>query len=129
MKDPRVQLVVKVASDTPPDIMEQVPPVLRNIIEEQPEVRFDRAHLKLFDRNSIEFEVIYYVLKPEYGLYIDTQQAVNLKIMQELLARDISFSDPVQKIKYLNVAGIEKVEASETRRPQQASQTKLSRQF
>jgi len=126
MKDRRVQLLVKVASDTPPDVLEQVPPMLRKIVEEQPEVRFDRAHLKLFDRSSIEFEVIYFVLRPEYGLYMDTQQAVNLKIMRELLARDISFSDPVQKIKYLDVTGVENREA---RRPQQTGQVKLSRQF
>ncbi|PXX47732.1 mechanosensitive ion channel family protein [Undibacterium pigrum] len=126
MKDRRVQLLVKVASDTPPDVLEQVPPMLRKIVEEQPEVRFDRAHLKLFDRSSIEFEVIYFVLKPEYGLYMDKQQAVNLKIMRELLARDISFSDPVQKIKYLDVTG---VETREVRRPQQIGQAKLSRQF
>ncbi|MFZ6875988.1 mechanosensitive ion channel family protein [Undibacterium sp. Di27W] len=126
MKDRRVQLLVKVASDTPPDVLEQVPPMLRSIVEEQADVRFDRAHLKLFDRDSIEFEVIYYVLKPEYGLYMDTQQAVNLKIMRELLARDISFSDPIQKIKYLDIAG---VEAREARRPQQTGQVKLSRQF
>ncbi|MFZ6732257.1 mechanosensitive ion channel family protein [Undibacterium sp. Ji42W] len=129
MKDRRVQLVIKVASDTPPDVLELIPPMLRKIVKEQSEVRFDRAHLKLFDRNSIEFEVIYYVLRPEYGLYMDTQQAVNLKIMRELLARHISFSDPVQKIRYLNVAGIEKVETSDTREPQQASQMKLSRQL
>lgn len=126
MKDRRVQLLLKVASDTPPDVLEQVPPMLTKIVEEQPEVRFDRAHLKLFDRSSIEFEVIYFVLRPEYGLYMDTQQAVNLKIMRELLARDISFSDPVQKIKYLDVT---RVENREVRRPQQTGQVKLSRQF
>ncbi|MES2039517.1 MAG: mechanosensitive ion channel family protein [Pseudomonadota bacterium] len=126
MKDRRVQLSVKVASDTPPDVVEQVPPMLQKIVEEQPEVRFDRAHLKLFDRNSIEFEVIYFVLKPDYGLYMDTQQAVNLKIMKELLQRDISFSDPVQKVKHLNTGSIEN---SRMYKPQQASQIKLSRQL
>lgn len=126
MKDRRVQLSVKVASDTPPDVVEHVPPMLQKIVEEQPEVRFDRAHLKLFDRNSIEFEVIYFVLKPDYGLYMDTQQAVNLKIMKELLQRDISFSDPVQKVKHLNASSIDN---SEMRKPQQAAQIKLSRQL
>jgi len=126
MKDRRVQLLVKVASDTPPDVLELVPPMLKEIVEEQPEVRFDRAHLKLFDRSSIEFEVIYFVLRPEYGLYMDTQQAVNLKIMRELLARGISFSDPVQKIKYLDVSGME---PREGRKPVQTGQIKLTRQF
>ena len=59
-------------------LAEQVPAALREVIESQHKVRFDRAHLKTLDLNWIEFEMVYFMLDPAYALFMDTQQAILL---------------------------------------------------
>jgi len=59
-----------------------VPERLREIIEKQPNVRFDRAHLKTLDQAFIEFEIVYIMLDSNYNLFMDTQQNILLEAMQ-----------------------------------------------
>lgn len=97
LKNRRIQFSVKVSSETSPEDATTVPGLLRFIIERHNNVQFDRAHLKSFDRTSIEFEIVYFVLNSDYNVYMDIQQAINLAIMYELCSARISFSEPVQK--------------------------------
>lgn len=78
MRERRVQFTLRLNPGTPLELAEQVPPALREVVERQKQVRFDRAHLKTLDLNWIEFEVVYYVLDPAYALFMDTQQAILL---------------------------------------------------
>jgi small-conductance mechanosensitive channel len=78
MRERRVQFTLRLNPGTPLELAEQVPPALREVVEQQERVRFDRAHLKTLDLNWIEFEVVYYMLDPAYALFMDTQQAILL---------------------------------------------------
>jgi len=44
------------------------------------------------------FETVYYVLKPDYNLYMDIQQAINLEICATFAAEDIEFAYPTQTL-------------------------------
>ena len=78
MRERRVQFTLRLNPGTPLELAEQVPPALREVVEKQEQVRFDRAHLKTLDLNWIEFEVVYFMLDPAYALFMDTQQAILL---------------------------------------------------
>lgn len=65
---------------------------MKKIIEAQPTTRFDRAHFKAFGAYSLEFEVVYWMLTPNYNIYMDTQQAINLAMMHEFEQAGIGFA-------------------------------------
>lgn len=70
----------------------------RAFIQAEPQVRFDRGHLTGFGEYGYDFEFVYYVLSPDYSLYCDIQQRVNLRIMGQLEAMRVPFAIPARSI-------------------------------
>jgi small-conductance mechanosensitive channel len=101
MSTRRIQFAVNVNPSTPPDIAAQVPDALRAIIEKKAKVRFDRAHLKTLDQEFIGYEVVYYMLDPDYTLFMDTQQAIILETMHLLDELGISTAKRAQPVKVM----------------------------
>ncbi len=64
----------------------------------QETVRFDRAHFQGYGNFALLFEVVYYVLDPDYNRYMDIQQAINLAIFQLFEERGIEFAYPTQTL-------------------------------
>jgi len=95
MQQRRVQFSLKVNAVTAPDAAAGVPAMLKEVVAEQPGVRFDRAHLKTLDPDWLEYEVVYYVLDAGYVKFMDSQQAVLLAMMQRLEQMGISTSASV----------------------------------
>ncbi|MDA8523556.1 mechanosensitive ion channel family protein [Acidovorax sp. NCPPB 4044] len=77
---------------------EAVAQAVRRIIEAQEKVRFDRAHLKAFGANALEYEVVYIVLDPGFNAYMDVQQSINLALMRELESLGVQFGVPVRTV-------------------------------
>ncbi|WP_332878519.1 mechanosensitive ion channel family protein [Massilia sp. S19_KUP03_FR1] len=97
----RVQFALQVNPDTPPALAGQIPAALRAIIERQDKVRFDRAHLKTLAPESIGYEVVYFVLDPNYTLFMDTQQIIILEMMQLLDDLGISTAPRPQPVQVM----------------------------
>jgi small-conductance mechanosensitive channel len=97
----RIQFAINVNPTTAPDVAAQVPAALKAIIEKQDKVRFERAHLKTLDQEFIAYEVVYYVLDPNYTLFMDTQQAIILDVMQLLDQLGISTAKRAQPVKVM----------------------------
>ncbi len=98
MKERRVVFSLGITYDTPPDKVEAVPAMLRRIVEGQADVRFDRAHFQKYGEWSLDFEVVYFVLTPDYNLYMDRQQAINLDILRGFEAAGIAFAFPTRTV-------------------------------
>jgi small-conductance mechanosensitive channel len=94
MTDRRVVLEFGVDYKTTADQVEKIPALLRGIVESQPGVRFDRAHLKGFGQGSLDFEAVYFLADPDYNLYMDSQQAVLLALMRALEREGIRLAQP-----------------------------------
>ena len=60
--------------------------------------RLDRAHFKAFGDSALIFEVVYYVLKPDYNVYMDVQQGINLALMRRFETAGIEFAYPTQTL-------------------------------
>ena len=98
MFERRIVFKIGVTYDTPPDKLAQIPVWIREIVESQDLVRFDRAHWSSFGDSSLNYEIVYYVLAPEYNIYMDIQQAVNLAIYRRFEAEDVEFAYPTQTL-------------------------------
>ncbi len=98
MKERRVVFTLGVTYDTPSSSLKEIPEVLKEIIEMESLVRFDRAHFKAFSASSLDFEVVYWMLDPDYATFMDTQQRVNLAIVDAFSQRNIEFAFPTQTV-------------------------------
>jgi small-conductance mechanosensitive channel len=83
---------------TPPEKLERTAILLREAVRAQSGVRFDRAHFKAFGPSSLDFEIVYYVLSPDFNSYMDIQQAINLQIVRAFAAEGIEFAYPTQTL-------------------------------
>jgi small-conductance mechanosensitive channel len=94
MESRTVSLGFTLAYGTPPDQLEEVPGLVRSIVEAQPAVRFDRAHLKGFGSAGFDFEASYTVLTADLNLYMDRQQAIDLALVRALAERGVELARP-----------------------------------
>jgi len=98
MFERRILFSFGVVYQTPPDVLERIPTMVREIIEAQENVRFDRCHFKSFGDSSLDFETVYYVLLADYNVYMDRQQAINLAIARRFEDQGIEFAYPTQTV-------------------------------
>lgn len=102
MKERRVVFSLAISFRTPIDQVREIPRLVKQVIESPNQTRFDRAHLSTFADYALKFEVVYYVLSPDYNLYMDIQQAINFSLLEELDKRDIKFAMPVRALEFLD---------------------------
>jgi small-conductance mechanosensitive channel len=98
MMERRVVFATAVTYETPIEAVEQIPRLIREIIEEQADTRFDRSHFAAHGAASLNFETVYYVCSPDYNRYMDIQQAINLRLHREFAKLGIEFAYPTQKL-------------------------------
>jgi len=98
MYERRVVFTLGVTYETPRDKLLEIPQLLREAVEAQDGVRFDRAHFATFGAYSLDFEIVYHVLSPDYGRYMDAQQAINFRIHEAFEALGVEFAYPTQTL-------------------------------
>jgi small-conductance mechanosensitive channel len=99
MRERRVTFTLNVSYDTPHDRLARLPERLREIVGRKPKVRLDRAHFQRFDESALVFEVVYYVTDPDYNLFMDLQQEINLEIFRTFEEEDIRFAHPARVVR------------------------------
>lgn len=75
-----------------------IPDILRDIVQAQPDIDFDRAHFKSFGPSSLDFETVYIVNTPAYGAYMDVQQEINMALFERFESEGIDFAYPTQTV-------------------------------
>ena len=98
MQERRVLFSFGVVYQTPRDVLERIPGIVREVVESRTDTRFDRAHFARFGASSLDFEVVYYMLVPDYNVYMDTQQAINLELFQRIEEAGAEFAYPTQTV-------------------------------
>jgi small-conductance mechanosensitive channel len=98
LRERRVVFTLGVTYQTPRARLQEIPGMIRKAIEEQDKTRFDRSHFKAYGAFSLDFETVYYVLGADYNLYMDIQQAINLRIHEMFEEAGIEFAFPTQTI-------------------------------
>lgn len=78
--------------------LSEIPGLIKEIIAKRPKLQFDRAHFSGYGGFSLNFEVVYYVLDPDYSVYMDNQQAVYLDIFEAFQRNGIEFAYPTQTL-------------------------------
>lgn len=98
MRERRVVFTLGVVYQTPAAQIEAIPGLIKEAIEAQANARFDRANFKEYGDSALLFEAVYYVTDPDYNLYMNVHEAINLGIMHRFQARDIEFAYPTRTL-------------------------------
>ncbi|MGE0583446.1 MAG: mechanosensitive ion channel family protein [Steroidobacteraceae bacterium] len=97
MRERRYVFTVGVTYETPAARLAEVPAIIESIVRAQPKTRFDRCHLLRLGDWALQYEAVYYVTGPDYLLFADTQQAINLALLAAFAQRGIGLAYPTQR--------------------------------
>jgi small-conductance mechanosensitive channel len=98
MHSRRVQFNLRINPATPPALAAKLPPQLSAIIEAKDKVKLDHVNLTLLDQNFIEYDIVYNLLDPDYGLFLETQQQVLLEALELCGELGISMAPRAQQL-------------------------------
>lgn len=98
MNERRIVFSFGVYYSTPVDTLAKISQACKEIIDNIEGVRFDRAHFKSFGASSLDFEVVYYVLSPDYNVYMDKQQEINLALVKRIGELGTGFAFPTRTV-------------------------------
>lgn len=98
MNERRAVFTVGVTYATPAEKLERAREIIREAVSARPQTRFGRAHLKTLGASSLDFEAEYFVLSADYGVFMETQQAVNLEVLRRFGEEGIEFAYPTQTV-------------------------------
>ncbi|OFZ56561.1 MAG: hypothetical protein A2428_10695 [Bdellovibrionales bacterium RIFOXYC1_FULL_54_43] len=98
MSERRVSFVLGVVYQTPAATLERVPGLIKSIVDSQENARFERCHFLKFGSSSLDFEVVYWVVSPDFNVHADLAQSINLGIIRAFAAEKIEFAYPSQTV-------------------------------
>lgn len=99
LQERRIVFEFGLSYDTPTEAVKKAPAIVEEVIKAQDQVRFDRAHLRGFGKEALEFECVYIVQDPGYNLYMDIQQGINFGLLERFSRIGARFAVPVRAIK------------------------------
>lgn len=98
MRERRVVITIGVAYETPHEKLARIPGMVQTEFEKLDDVRFDRAHLREMTDFALVYEIVYWVLVPDYRTYMDTLEQVNLSLLRRFEEEDINLPYPTQRL-------------------------------
>jgi small-conductance mechanosensitive channel len=84
--------------DTPIEKLKKVPVLVKGVIDPEKNAELNRVHCKGFGDSSLDYEVVYYVLSGDYNDYMDTQQAINIGILEMFEKEEIAMAFPTRTV-------------------------------
>lgn len=94
----RISFTISVEYGTSREKLEIIPGIIEEVISPLENATFERAHFHEMSDFSLNYEIVYYVEVPEYDVYMDMQQQINLGIYQRFEEEGIEFAFPTQKL-------------------------------
>ncbi len=98
MVERRVSFKLGVVYDTSQARLEALPGLLRAIVESREKVRFGRAVLTGLTESSIEYEVVYTVLDPNYDIYAEIHQRILFELIRQMRGAGYDFAFPTRTL-------------------------------
>ncbi len=98
MQKRRIVFGFGVTYGTATEKLKKVVEITKEIINKAENAELDRVHFKEFGDFSLNFEVVYYLISGNYGVYMDTQQEINFELKKRLEKEGVEMAYPTQTI-------------------------------
>lgn len=95
----RVVFTFRLPFDTPRDRLTAATERVRGIIEAESPTRFDRGYLSAFGEFGFDFEFVYYVLDPDFNVFVGIQHRINLAMLDAWHELGIEFAVPARTVR------------------------------
>ena len=93
----RAELRLQIAYETPRHLIRELPKIIEAAIRAEKNARFERAHFARYGDYALQFEAIYVVEDSDYTAFMDAQQSVNLRLLDEFSCRGITLAYPTTR--------------------------------
>ena len=104
MSERRIVFSFGVVYQTPLEKLKAIKEIVSDIIEKQETARLDRVNFKEYGNSSLNYDVVYFVTGPDYNVYMNIQEAINLEIFRRFQEEGIEFAYPTRTIFIQNEA-------------------------
>ena len=98
MQRRRIQFDIGIVYETSLENIKAVPEIIKQTVNSIEGITLDRTHFKGYGDFSLIFQTVYFVESPDFNIYMDKQQIINLKLYEEFDKRKIAFAYPTQSI-------------------------------
>jgi len=98
LEERRAVVTVGIVYETAPDVVREVPDILRACVEDVETARFVRCHLAAFGPSSLDYELVFFARGSDYSLFMATRQMVLFHIFERFADRRIGIAYPTQTI-------------------------------
>jgi small-conductance mechanosensitive channel len=98
MAERRVVFSFGVIYQTSLEQLKAIKEIVSDIIKKEELARLDRVHFKEYGDSSLNFEVVYYVTNPDYNIYMNVQESINLEIFRRFQQEGIEFAYPTRTL-------------------------------
>lgn len=98
LKKRRILMNIGIVYDTDLKKMKRVNFLIEEAVKAVKMAEFARSHFSKFGDFSLIFEVVYYVLSPEYSDYMDVNQTIGFAIKESFEKKKIQMAFPTQTI-------------------------------
>lgn len=94
----REQIDLSITYETAPKLLEEIPELVKQVVEPIEDVDFGRCHLRDLGATALIYEVIVFVNTEDYERYMEIKQAINLGLIKIFAKKGIEFAYPTQTI-------------------------------
>jgi small-conductance mechanosensitive channel len=98
MEERRIVFKIGVIYQTTAEQLKKIPGIVKDIINSTEGLRFDRGNFCNFGDFSLDFEFVYYVLDPDYNVYMNKQESIYIDMVEAFEKESIEFAYPTQTL-------------------------------
>jgi len=102
MGDRRRRLPVRRELRTPNDVLAAIPPRCADS-RSSARHRFDRCHFLTYGDTALQFELVYFMTRPDFGVYAILSQAIHLALLDRLRGNESPTGSPTRALVYVEL--------------------------
>jgi len=93
----RAAFVLRVRHGTSEQQLREIPQILKEaVLSQEQTATFERSHFSGLGEWSFDFETVYWIKSPDYFVFMDTQQAIYLRVVGALAEHGIELAIPMR---------------------------------
>lgn len=98
----RVVVTIGVVRDTPHATLAEIPAIVSDVVRQVENAKLDRVHLRDITPSAFDYEIVYFILTPDYNTYMDIRQQINLEIVRRFEEHGIRLALPIHQVRVLD---------------------------
>ncbi len=99
----RIETAFGVIYQTDPDLAERVPEIVAKIVKDVPAVDFDYCAMSAFGPSSLDYDLVFYSLQPDFNRSMAARSRVLLALFRGLQDHGLEFAYPTQTLFIENI--------------------------